>query len=71
MGSHRENVVSGNRKAENEGTAERFGPSEGSPQRDPTEAIDGILADLNANPVDLQHEARRLWASKVLERATS
>ena len=34
---------------------------------DPVEAIDGILADLDADSVGLQHKARELWASKVLE----
>jgi hypothetical protein len=33
---------------------------------DPVEAIDSILADLDADSVELQHKARVLWASKVL-----
>jgi len=33
---------------------------------DPVEAIDGILADLDVDSVELQHRARGLWASKVL-----
>jgi hypothetical protein len=33
---------------------------------DPVEAIDDILADLDADSVELQHKARELWASKVL-----
>ncbi len=32
---------------------------------DPVKAIDGILADLKLNSVELQHSARRVWASKV------
>jgi hypothetical protein len=34
-------------------------------KRDPVEAIDGILANLDIDPVELQHKARELWASKV------
>jgi hypothetical protein len=33
---------------------------------DPVEAIDGILADLDADSAELQHKARELWVSKVL-----
>jgi len=33
---------------------------------DPVEAIDGILADLDVDSVELQHRAREHWASKVL-----
>lgn len=32
---------------------------------DPVEAIDGILADLTISSVELQHSAKRAWASKV------
>jgi hypothetical protein len=32
---------------------------------DPVKAIDGILGDLKLNSVELQHSARRVWASKV------
>ncbi len=32
---------------------------------DPVKAIDGILADLRLTSVELQHSARRTWASKV------
>jgi len=32
---------------------------------DPVEAIDGLLKDVNMDSVELQHEARRYWASKV------
>ncbi len=31
---------------------------------DPVKAIDGILGDLKLNSVELQHSARRVWASK-------
>jgi hypothetical protein len=31
---------------------------------DPVKAIDGILVDLKLNSVELQHSARRVWASK-------
>lgn len=34
-------------------------------KRDPVEAIDSILANLDIDPVELQHKARELWASKV------
>jgi 16S rRNA C1402 N4-methylase RsmH len=34
-------------------------------KRDPVEAIDGILTDLDIDSVELQHKARELWASKV------
>jgi len=34
---------------------------------DPVEAIDGILADLDVDSVELQHKAKGLWAFKVLE----
>jgi len=33
--------------------------------KDPVEAIDGILADLDIDSVGLQHKARQLWASKI------
>ena len=32
---------------------------------DPVKAIDGSLGDLKLNSVDLQHSARKVWASKV------
>ena len=32
---------------------------------DPVKAIDGILAGLNLNSVELQHSVRGTWASKV------
>lgn len=34
---------------------------------DPVEAIDGLLSDINMDSVTLQHEAKKFWASKVLE----
>lgn len=34
---------------------------------DPVEAIDGLLSDLDLTSVELQHEARDIWASKVLK----
>ena len=34
-------------------------------KKDPIEAINGILADLDLDSVELQHKARRLWASKI------
>uniref|UniRef100_A0A7J3X6Z7 XACb0070 ribbon-helix-helix domain-containing protein n=1 Tax=Thermofilum pendens TaxID=2269 RepID=A0A7J3X6Z7_THEPE len=33
---------------------------------DPVEAIDGVLAGIDLDSVELQHRARELWASKVL-----
>jgi len=33
---------------------------------DPVEAIDGVLAGLDVDSVELQHRARELWASRVL-----
>jgi len=35
------------------------------PIKDPVEAIDGILADLDIDSVELQHKTRQLWASKI------
>jgi hypothetical protein len=32
---------------------------------DPVKAIDGILSGIKLNSVELQHSARRVWASKV------
>ena len=37
---------------------------------DPVKAIDGILADLRMNSVELQHSAKRTWASKVSRNVT-
>ena len=34
---------------------------------DPVEAIDGMLADLDVDSVELQHRLKELWASKVLK----
>jgi uncharacterized protein YggL (DUF469 family) len=34
---------------------------------DPVEAIDGILADLDVDSVELQHRLKELWASRVLK----
>ena len=33
---------------------------------DPVEAIDGLLSDVELDAVGLQHEARRLWAARVI-----
>jgi hypothetical protein len=35
-------------------------------ERDPVEAIDGILADLETDSVELQHKLEEIWISKVL-----
>ena len=34
---------------------------------DPVEAIDGLLSDIDLDSVNLQHEAIKFWASKVLK----
>jgi len=34
---------------------------------DPVEAIDGMLSDLDVDSVKLQHEAKKIWALKVLK----
>lgn len=34
---------------------------------DPVESIDGLLADIDIDSVKLQHEAIKLWASRVVE----
>lgn len=33
---------------------------------DPVEAIDGLLSDIDMDSVELQHEALKLWSSRVL-----
>jgi len=33
---------------------------------DPVEAIDGLLSDIDIHSVELQHEARKIWAQKAL-----
>ena len=33
---------------------------------DPVEAIDGLLSDVELGSVDLQHEAVKLWRTKVM-----
>ena len=38
---------------------------------DPVEAIDGLLSDVKVDSVKLQHEARKLWASRVVENVPS
>lgn len=38
---------------------------------DPVEAIDGLLSDVNIDSITLQHEAKKLWISKVLENVPS
>lgn len=35
-------------------------------ERDPVEAIDGLLSDLDVNAVKLQHEAGKIWALRSL-----
>jgi hypothetical protein len=42
-----------------------------APIKDPVEAIDGILADLEIDSVELQHKARQLWASKITKDLTA
>lgn len=34
---------------------------------DPVEAIEGLLSDINIDSVELQHEAKKIWALKVLK----
>jgi len=34
---------------------------------DPVEAIDGLLSDIDVDSVELQHEAKKIWALKVLK----
>lgn len=34
---------------------------------DPVEAIDGLLSDIDMDSVELQHEARKIWALNVLK----
>ena len=38
---------------------------------DPVEAIDGLLSDIDLDSVELQHEARKIWALKVLKNVPS
>ncbi|MCD6480606.1 hypothetical protein J7L65_07500 [Candidatus Bathyarchaeota archaeon] len=33
---------------------------------DPVEAIDGLLSDIDIDAVELQHQAMKLWLTKVL-----
>ncbi|WP_288007782.1 hypothetical protein [Thermofilum sp.] len=42
-----------------------------APIKDPVEAIDGILADLEIDSDELQHKARELWASKITKDLTA
>jgi hypothetical protein len=51
-----QNLEKGDKSLENENPASI---------KDPVEAIDGILADLDIGSVELQHKARELWASKA------
>lgn len=37
---------------------------------DPVEAIDGLLSDVDIDSVELQHEAKKFWAIKVLKNAS-
>ncbi len=43
-------------------TEKESAPFEG----DPVKAIEGLLKDVDANSVTLQHETQKLWAKKVL-----
>lgn len=36
-------------------------------EADPVDAIDGILADLEVDSVELQHKLKELWADEVLK----
>jgi hypothetical protein len=36
-------------------------------EKDPVEAIDGLLSDVNTDAVKLQHSTKKLWTKKVLE----
>jgi hypothetical protein len=38
---------------------------------DPIKAIEGILADMKLNSVELQHSTKRTWASKVAKDAAN
>jgi len=38
---------------------------------DPVEAIDGLLSDIDIDSVELQHEARKIWALEVLKNVPS
>ncbi|MFQ6087013.1 MAG: hypothetical protein ACE5OV_03225 [Candidatus Bathyarchaeia archaeon] len=38
---------------------------------DPVEAIDGLLSDIDIDSVELQHEAKKVWAQKVLKDVSS
>ncbi|MCK4478092.1 hypothetical protein KAU88_06160 [Candidatus Bathyarchaeota archaeon] len=40
-------------------------------EEDPIEAIDGLLSDIDINSVELQHEATKIWALKVLKNVSS
>lgn len=40
-------------------------------EEDPIEAIDGLLSDIDINSVELQHEATKIWALKVLKNVPS
>ena len=37
---------------------------------DPVRAIEGLLKDVDADSVQLQHETQMVWAKKVLEHAS-
>jgi hypothetical protein len=39
--------------------------------KDPVEAIDGLLSNINIDSVSLQHETQELWAIKVLKNVSS
>jgi len=34
---------------------------------DPVKAIEGLLSDIDIDSVELQHEAKKIWALKVLK----
>jgi hypothetical protein len=36
-------------------------------ERDPVEAIDGILADLETDSVELQHKLEEIWSQRCWE----
>ena len=36
-------------------------------QGDPVDAIDGLLSDIDVDSVELQHEAKKMWAQKGLK----
>jgi 16S rRNA C1402 N4-methylase RsmH len=49
----------------NEKLAKSLENENSASEKDPVEAIDGILADLDIDSVKLQHKARELWVSSA------